>query len=299
MTETITRKTQEPFVQLARDLTGPFDFSLDRERKAQDFSMETSFIHFGQNGKRLGAESYLLKLRYVPMAENVDQYRCLELQLQINDSPPLNIPELSNWKYVFNPMLSGADERGPLWGISQEKFAKLKDGAGKDLPFNLRYALYNNFIDFHSINDVFARPMKFGTGIQDLRKIGQRITHPASFISASIKFGSEIKAGSTFQNGEVTLELKGVSIVDGSPCAIVAYDAGESNLKMIIPFSGEEDSVSLAGSHYKVDMYIDLANRWLRKATLDEHVITEISIPGSMSKLNEYTVRHIKLRLSG
>jgi hypothetical protein len=283
--------------QLKRDLKGQFDLSSERKREAHSFQMETKYIHFGLNGKRLGTESYLLKILYIPKAENVDEYRCSELELQINDSPPVTIPQLGNWAYVFNPTLSGADDRGPLWGIPQDKFANLNDSQGKALPFTIRYALYDCFIDFHSINDAFGRPMKFGKGIQDLKELGQRIVHLASYVQASLKFGAEIRPGSSFRNGEVSLELKGLSLVDGSPCAIVAYDAGESDLKMIIPIAAGEDSVSEGGSQYKGDIYVDLATRWVRKATLDEYLVTETSIPDSPSKFNQYTTRHIFLRM--
>jgi hypothetical protein len=155
---------------------------------------------------------------------------------------------------------------------------------------------YITFIDFHSINDVFSRPMKFGAGIQDLREIGQRIVHPASFIEAPVKFGTEIKSGSSFRNGEVTLEFKGVSVVDGVACALVAYDAGESKLKMIVPVPDDQESVTEGGDHYKGDMYVDLASRWVRKATLDEHLVAETRTPPG-SNTSEHTVRHILIRL--
>ena len=283
------------------DLRGPFDLSSDRKRGAQDFRMETKYIHFQLNGRRVGAESYVLNLRFDPKTSptgNVDQYAVSELQLQTNDGPPVTIPQLRNWTYTFDPTLSG-DERGPLWGIAQDKFINLTDDQGKALPFGIRYALYVNFIDFHSFNDVYARPMKFGKGIQDLKQIGQRIIHPASFIQASVKFGTEIRPGSTFQNGEVSLELKGVGVVDGVPCALVAYDAGDSKVKMVIPDSSNQESVTEGVDQYKGDMYVDLATRWLRKATLDEHMVQETSTQGSPSKTNEYTVRHILLRSVG
>jgi len=261
--------------------------------------METKYIHFGLNGSRLGTESYVLTLHCIPKtspAGNFDEYTCLELQIQTIDGPPVTVPQLRNWTYIFNPTLSGADDRGPLWGISQEKFMNLADSQGKGLPFSIRYALYVSFIDFHSINDIFTRPMKFGKGIQDLKEIGQRIIHPASFIEASVKFGAEVKPGSTFRNGEVSLELKGVSFVDGVPCALVAYDAGESKVKMVIT-SGDQESVTEGGDQYKGDVYVDLATRWVRKATLDEYMVQETRVQGSPSGTNEYTVRHILLRM--
>lgn len=77
--------------QLSRDLKGPFDLSSDRKREARYFHMETTHIRFGMNGRRLGTESYLLKLQFIPnvlAAENVEQYICSELQFQTNDDPP-------------------------------------------------------------------------------------------------------------------------------------------------------------------------------------------------------------------
>jgi hypothetical protein len=187
----------------------------------------------------------------------------------------------------------------PIWGIPQDKFSKLTDG-GKPLPFAIRYASYINFIDFHSINDIFTRPMKWANkGIQDLKEVGKRIIHPTSFITAPVSFGTEVKPGSSFQNGEVTLELKGVSVVDGTPCALVGYDAGESKLKMITRDSTGQESITEGGSQYEGDIYIDLATRWVRRATLDEYQVTETSTQGVPSKTSECTVRHILLQLIG
>jgi hypothetical protein len=290
------------FEQLVQALRGPFDFSSERTREAQYFRMHTQFIHLALNGKRLGTESYLLTLQYIPQtapAESLDHYTCVELHVQENESPPVTVPDLTNWSYLFNPLLSGTDERGPLYGIPHEQFLHLTDSHGKSLPFSIRYALYNNFIDFHSINDTFTRPMPFGQGIQDLHEIGQSIVHPASFIKASIAFGSEIKPGSVFQNGEVTLAMKGVSVVDEAPCALIAYDAGVSQLKLILSDSSDQDILTEGSSHYKGDISVDLATRWVRKATLDEYLVTEISAPSWPVPRHEYTVRHLLLRQIG
>jgi hypothetical protein len=263
--------------------------------------METKYVRFGLNGRKLATETYVLKLQCVPKTSqpaNGDQYTCSELLLQTNDGSPISIPQLRNWTYTFEPTLVG-DERGPMWGISQDRFIDLTDDQGKALPFSVRYSAYVNFIDFHSFNDIFTRPMKFGKGIQDLKEIGQRIVHPASFIEASVKFGNEIRPGSTFQNGEVSLELKGVSVVDGVPCALVGYDAGDSKVRMVIPDSGNRKSITEGVDQYKGDIYVDLATRQVRKATLDEYMVQETSTQGSPSKTDEYTVRHILLRLLG
>jgi hypothetical protein len=285
------------FVQ---NLKGPFDLSSDRKLEPQYFRMETNYIHFGFNGNRINTETYILKLQYIPDAlsgENESQYNCSEFVLKINNEPSFTIPALKNWTYVFNPTLSGTDNRGPLMGIPIDKFKNILDSHGNALPFDIRYAIYNNFIDFHGINDIFARPMKFGKGIQDLKGIGQKIVHLVAFSKAHINFGADTKSGSIFKNGEVTLGLKGVSVVSGVPCALIEYDSGECTFKMIMPFSTDQEVVTEGGSQYKGEIYIDIATRWVRKSTLDEFLITETSIPNSNTKSNGYTVRHVMLDL--
>jgi hypothetical protein len=282
--------------EITKDLRGPFDLSSDREREPQNFHMDTKYIHFGMNGKRRDTETYVLNLQYDPEAStaNRDRYTCKELQIQTNDNQPVTIAELRKWTYIFNPT-----QMAPIWGISQDKFSNITDGE-KPLPFAIRYASYINFIDFHSINDAFTRPVNWSNnGIQNLKEIGQRVVHPTSFIAAPVSFGTEVKPGSTFQNGEVTLEFKGIGVIDGVPCALVAYDAGESKLKMVMRDPTGQESITEGGAQYKGDIYIDLATRWVRRATLDEYQVTETSTQGVPSKTSEYTVRHILLQLIG
>jgi hypothetical protein len=288
--------------QLVQDLKGSFDFTAERKRETIYFHMDTQYIHMGLNGKRNGTETYILKLRCIPdtpPGKHEDQYTCSEFTMQVNDGPAVTIPALKNWTYGFNPTLSGRDSRGPMWGIPRTTFENVIDSAGNALHFSLRYALYNNFIDFHSINDVFARPMGFGKGIQDLKNIGQKIVHAAAFIEARVDFVNEFKPGSVFRNGEVTLELKGVGLVDGSPCAIVGYNSGESALKMIMALEHGQESVTEGCSQYMGDIYVDIETRWVRKASLDEYLVTQIRLPDSPTPLDGYTVRHILLRSIG
>jgi hypothetical protein len=259
--------------------------------------MDSVYVHFAPDGRRLGADRFELRLVCPPARtpSGGTPYTVAELAVSTDDAGRLSIPELREWAYGFDPTMTGADGRGDLWGIPKERFSSITDGAGHVLPFKTRYAAYVNFIDFHSINDVFTRPMRFGQGIQDLRHIGDRIVHPASNVEASVNFGNEIGPGSTFRNGEVTLELTGLSVVDGTACAIVGYDAGESQLRMVLPGPGGQVTVANGGSQYKGDIYIDLASRWVRRATLDEHQISESGATDSGPRLLEYTVRHIRI----
>jgi hypothetical protein len=55
---------------------------------------------------------------------------------------------------------------------------------------------------------------------------------------------------------------------------------------------------SVGGSHYKGDVHIDLATRWVRKATMDELVVTETVVPG-MAKINTVIERAVTIRNVG
>ena len=144
--------------------------------------------------------------------------------------------------------------------------------------------------------------MAHGGGIQDLRRIGQRTVHASAFSEPPVNLGAGIKEGSVFRNGEVTLEFKGIGLVDAVACAVVGYDSGESTLRMLIPMSSDKDIEVVGGSEYLGDLYIDLSTHWLRKATLDEFVINETRIPpmgqgAAAQAIPRYTVRHLTVRM--
>ena len=93
--------------------------------------------------------------------------------------------------------------------IDHARFEGLTDSTGASLPPDKSYFIYNAFIDFHSICDVFGQPVGDGNGIQNLVRIGQRIVHAAAFSKGPVNLGSNVAEGSYFQNGEITLEFKG------------------------------------------------------------------------------------------
>jgi hypothetical protein len=206
------------------------------------------------------------------------------------------IPALNLFTYQFD-MMSGIVRKGPVFGIPQESFEGLTDSAGNKLSPDIRYAVYNNFIDFHTFNDVFSRPMKFGKGIQELKYFGDRIVHASALTEAPVSLGTTIKPGSVFRNGQITLELKGISVVDDAACALVGYDSGESTLKLTVALDKDQDALTEGGSEYKGDIYIDLQTDWVRKVTLDEFVVTQSGVANTPTKVYGYTVRHILLRL--
>ncbi len=262
--------------------------------------MQTQFIHIGFDGKRTGTETYLLRLRCVPAAmsgKKLDEYTCREFGLQLDDGAITTLPMLRLFTYQFDRM-SGINGKDPMFGIPQEPFKGMKDSLGNKLPPDISYATYNNFVDFHVLADVFSRPMKYVKGIEQLKSIGDRIVHPGAFTEAPVSLAGVIEPDSVFRNGELTLELKGISLVDDCPCTLVNYDSGESTMRMAVIQGGNSEDVMMeGGSEYMGELYIDLASGWVRKVTLNEFVVTQTHTASMPNKIPGYTVRHILLRL--
>ena len=93
-----------------------------------------------------------------------------------------------------------------------------------------------------------------------------------------------MKKGSEFRNGEMTLEFKGVSLVDGVPCALLQYDSGDSSYTMYMEALPGMDMIAQGASHYQGDVYVELGSNWLRKATLYELVVTEVKTNGEATE---------------
>lgn len=289
-------------------LAGPFDLAGPLKPEVRHYIQVTEFVHLNFDGKRTGAEIYTVKLRVVPAAlsgKDGDEYTVREVLVKRAGGEAASIPELAGWSYIYKEREGEIDERGQIFGIPHAKFQGLTTSEGRKLGAVDGYPIYNSFIDFHGFCDIFARPMNGAAGIQDLKTIGQTIRHAAAFTEPPVDLGEGIKKGSVFRNGDVRLAFKGIGVVDGAPCAIVGYDSGESTLKMIVPMGSDRDIVTEGGSEYIGDIYIDLATRWVRKATLDEFVVTETRLPAAGpappqgQKVLAYTVRHLLTRLVG
>ncbi len=284
--------------RLSEVLQGPIDLAGPRSAQTQYFLFENQVVQVGLDGKRTGAQTYVLKLKCVPAAlagKPGDEYTCRRMTIQSSPEKPASIPALDGWTYVFMLTPTGTDAEGQVLGIPHAKFEGLVDDRGRKFAPAVSYMIYNNFIDFHSFNDLLSRPTLEGKGIQDLTRIGQKITHAAAFTSPAVNLGTNIKPGSFFKNGEVTEELKGLGLVDGAPCAVVGYDSGESTLKMIMAMGANADIVTEGGSEYAGDFWIDLSSRWMRRLVLNEFIVSRTSLPGG-GKLEAYTVRHLSIR---
>lgn len=234
MSSLLHEPSQKSLERIRSDLRGPFDLSIDRKPETQYYHMQTQFIHMGFDGKRIGVETYVLRIRVTPAAiagTKLDEYTCREFGLQLNNGVITTVPGLRLLTYQFDVM-AGVLSKDPMWNIPQEPFLGMKDSQGNQLTADICYAAYNNFVDFHALSDVFSRPMKYVKGIEQLKSIGDRIVHPGAFSQASVSVTGVVREGSVFRNGELTLELKGISLVDDRPCALVNYDSGESTLRM-------------------------------------------------------------------
>jgi len=281
-------------------LAGSFDLAGPLEPAVRRYIQVTEFVQLGFDGKRKDLQTYTIKMTVVPAAlsdRGGDAYTVREVLWRSGDGEAESIPELAGWSYVYKERAGDLDADGQIFGIPHAKFRTLTTSRGKKLAGVGVYPIYNSFVDFHGFCDVFARPMAGGSGIQDLRRVGQSIRHAAAFSEPPVNLGEGIKAGSVFRNGDVRLVFKGIGVVDGAACAIVGYDSGESTLKMIMPMGPEADIVTEGGSQYIGDIYIDLATRWVRKVSLDEFVVTDTKLPASAAKLQGYTVRHLLMRL--
>jgi hypothetical protein len=276
-----------------------FDLGGERSQQTQYFVMESKLLTYALDGQRVSLDVFRLRLKCDPAkvaGTKGDQYTCVKFTVQLGDEPEVEIPAIKNWTYVFKIPPTGIDEKGQTLGIDHAPFENLVDANNKAIPPDKAYHVYNAFIDFHGFCNIFAERVDGGAGIQDLKSIGQRIVHAAAFTEAPVNLGSNVSKGSTFKNGEVTLEFKGVSRVAGATCALVGYDSGESSFQMIVNPMPNMEIRTKGSSHYMGDIYIDLATNWVRKATLDEFVVTEVTLPMPPNKVNAVIERDILIR---
>jgi hypothetical protein len=276
-----------------------FDLAGPRSAQAQFFEMETRVITYAPDGKRINTDVLKLQLKCTPArvtGKEADEYTCLKFTVQFGSGPEVAVPAVTNWTYLFKNTATGLDEEGQMFGIDHARFEKLVDANGQAIPADKAYYVYNAFVDFHGFCNVFAEPTPGGKGIQDLKNLGQKIIHAAAFTEPPVNLGSNIEKGSTFKNGEVTLELKGLSVVDGATCALVGFDSGQSSFQMVVKPMPNMEVRAVGASHYKGDLYIDLATRWVRKATMDELVVAETTVPALPNKVNAVIERETLIR---
>ena len=263
----------------------------------QYFLMESQLITYALDGTRVGTDVFRLRLKCVPAAvagKSGDEYTCVRFTVQQGNGPEKDIPALENWSYEFSG--AGMDKQGRVFGIDHAKFDGLTDRDGVAIPTDNTYHVYNAFIDFHGFCNLFADSSLDGKGIQDLKKIGQRVVHSAAFSEAPVNLGENVSEGSFFKNGEITLTFKGLSLVNGRACALVGYDSGESAFKMIMKPAPTMEIQTTGSSHYSGDIFKDLETNWVQQATMTELVVSETTLPMSPNKIDSVIERIILIR---
>jgi hypothetical protein len=277
-------------------LSQSYNLVPQHSKDTQYFEMESRLQNHALDGTRLGLDIYHLYLRCIPSSDpsKGDEYTCLKFTVQINNNPEVGIPALINWKYFFSLTPDAKNDQGEVLGIPHSKFDNITDDKGNAIPIGNAYHVYNAFIDFHSMY-VFCEKTEAGNGAQNLKKMGDRIVHMASYSQPPVDLGSTVAKGSYFKNGEVTLLFKGIGLVNEKTCALLEYDSGESSFYMKMNPMPNMEVITKGSSHYWGDIYKDLATGWFQKATLHEMVITETNVPG-MNKMNAVVERSISIK---
>lgn len=269
-----------------------FQLGGQRVNQKQYYISQSKLTTYSLGGKRTSWDTYRLHLKFEP-GKIDNKYTCIKYTYQHEDGPEINIGSLAGFSYVFKRDQTGEKDNEFMFGIDHSRFEGLVDDAGNKLDAERSYQVYNTFIDFHSFCNIFSQKTDSGKGIQDLKQIGQVIIHESAYTEAPVNVGTNVAKGSTFKNGKVTLELKGISLVDDSVCSLVGFDSGQSSFKMITEPVPNMKIITTGGSHYHGDIYIDNETNWVKKLIMDEWVVSETKIPHQQNKINAVTERHI------
>ncbi len=278
-------------------LNKTYDFSHPHAKIPQQFVMQSKLVQLGLDGSRKDSTTYTLHIKCNPgKSENAgDVYTCTRFTVRSNDATEIPIPALTNWSYVYNKNKDEKDEKGQVFGIDHAKFEGIKDSTGKALPVEKMYHVYNAFIDFHALL-LFADPSVSGKAVQDLKQVGDKIIHFSAFSEPPVNLGKQIKEGSVFRNGEITLEFKGIGIMNKKSCAILGYDSGASSFLMLMEPMPSMQVNTTGSSHYWGDIFKDLQSGWIQKANLKEIVVSETVISGQANKVHAVIERSIDIR---
>ncbi len=263
-------------------LQDTYNLAAERPMESRYYCMETKVIYLGEDGTRTIPITLRLLLTCSPAGQSPQdgyRYTCAKLVIQRENEPEVHIPALDGWSYLFRRADDGTFNHGGLiYGIDHGRFQGLKDDQGNTLPPEGAYGMYNMFIDFHAFCNQFAQRTMMKKGIQDLERIGQKIVHESAFSEPTLQLSGNISEDSYFKNGEVTLEFKGLSIVDEVACAIVRFDSGDSSFKLDVNPTPEMKIKTVGAAHYWGDLHIELESKWVRKVEMGEMTVSKVTL---------------------
>jgi len=256
-----------------------FDLVGDRSTETHYYHVQTKVVLRSSNGKLKSSDIYRQLLMVEPgggTGGKADKFTCARFSMQRGDSPEVTIPALKGFSYEVSKELldrNGFDEQGRLYSIPEELFEGLIDDTGAELPFDVCYQVYSAFFYYNGYTE-YAEPTSEGKGVQHLKRIGEKIVHDGAFVELPVP-GKLAKKGSSWKNGEITLELKGLTVMDDRPCAILSLDSGDCTLVMPLTVMPVMKLKTVGVSHYQADITLDLESKWVRKL---EMILSEITV---------------------
>jgi len=270
-----------------------------RLREPQEFRLETHVVSFAPNGERGVTDIYRLRLKCTPAAAESaagNTITCLAFTVQFGAETEAEIPALKGLSYVLDLAPDTGRGVGPVLGVPHAPFENLVDAAGRPILPGNAYHVYNAFMDFHAFCDIFPRPIGAGAGVEDLHAVGQKIVHATAFSEPPVNLGGSVEQGSFFKNGEVTLEFKGIGVIAGETCALLGVDSGRSSFAMTMRPAPNLEMKTTGSSHYKGDIYLNLATHWVSRVDADEIVVSETALPMPPHKFDAIIERTILIR---
>jgi len=246
-----------------------YDLVGERSMETHYYIVQSELATHSNKGILKGKDVYREHLQVEPgkrSAGVADRFTCKKFSVKIGDAPEVRIPSLEGFSYDVNKDLldaNGIDKNGELYSVPEETFEGLEDSSGAVLPFEAGYQVYSAFYYYHSYTD-YAEPTSQGIGIQDLKRIGDKVIVEGSYAESPLP-GKLAKDSSFWRNGEITLAFNGLSIVDGIPCAVLGLDSGVCHWSMPMTYMPIMNLKTVGVSNYQADIYLDLESRWVRK----------------------------------
>lgn len=261
-----------------------YDLAGKRDRGTHYFKVESKLTTRSSSGKLKGVDTFRQLLSVTPGDRSdgqPDRFTCSRFSVQQGSNPAVGVPALEGFSYEVNRDLldkNSFDEQGQLYGIPESAFEGLADSKGEKLPFEISYQVYSVFFYYHSYTD-YAVPPPEGNGVQHLRRVGDRIVHHSAFAESPIP-GQLAKRGSTWKEGEVTLEFKGLGWIEERPCAILTFDSGTCTWFMPMNYMPVMNLKTTGVSNYRGEIQLDLESMWVKRLDMILSEITRTTMWG-------------------